>query len=103
MISFVWSMLLPPPNPQFVPTGGQDGTRPLRGADELRITDADRVLQRYRDIGAAQEHRFGEAAIGSEPPDFNFEQDPVPVEEAVEGQRDPTQPPVAAAQPEEEQ
>ncbi len=46
------------------------------------VTDADRALTRYREIGAAQGHKFGEGATGSKVPDFNLNVDrpkaPVP-------------------------
>jgi rod shape-determining protein MreC len=35
-------------------------------------TDADKLLQKYRQIGAAENHTFGEGAPGSKPPDFNI-------------------------------
>ncbi len=41
-----------------------------------RITDADRALTKYRDIGAAQGHRFGEGLSGSRVPDFNLDLKP---------------------------
>ncbi len=36
------------------------------------MTDADRLKERYRAIGAAQGHRFGEGEPGTPPPDFNI-------------------------------
>lgn len=45
-------------------TAGPDGYAPQ--------TDADRLKKRYRDLGAAQGHVFGEGAPGSKPPDFNL-------------------------------
>lgn len=38
-------------------------------------TDADKLRERYKAIGAAQGHTFGEGLPGSKPPDFNL---PVP-------------------------
>lgn len=35
-------------------------------------TDADRLLERYRQIGAYQGHAYGEGDIGSAPPNFNL-------------------------------
>lgn len=35
-------------------------------------TDADRLRDRYKQIGAAQGHTFGEGPPGSKPPDFNI-------------------------------
>lgn len=34
-------------------------------------TDADKLRKRYRELGSAQGHTFGEGAPGSKPPDFN--------------------------------
>jgi rod shape-determining protein MreC len=42
-------------------------------------TDADRLRERYKAIGAAQGHVFGEGAPGSKPPDFNAPPPPKPV------------------------
>lgn len=35
-------------------------------------TEADRLVQKYRQIGAAENHKFGEGGPGSKPPDFNL-------------------------------
>jgi rod shape-determining protein MreC len=35
-------------------------------------TDADKLLQKYRQIGAAENHKFGEGGPGTKPPDFNI-------------------------------
>ena len=35
-------------------------------------TDADRLRERYKQIGDAQGHVFGEGTMGSKPPDFNI-------------------------------
>jgi rod shape-determining protein MreC len=35
-------------------------------------TDADRLRERYKQIGDAQKHVFGEGIMGSKPPDFNL-------------------------------
>ncbi len=55
--------LLPSP-----PATGGDAAAPRGPA-----TDADRLLERYRAIGEAQGHRFGEGAPGARPPDFNLD------------------------------
>jgi rod shape-determining protein MreC len=39
-------------------------------------TDADKLLQKYQQIGAAENHKFGEGAPGSKPPDFNIKVPP---------------------------
>ena len=35
-------------------------------------TEADKLRAQYKDIGAAQGHKFGEGLPGSKPPDFNL-------------------------------
>ncbi len=56
-------------------------------------TDADRLKKRYRELGAAQGHTFGEGLPGSKPPDFNLGWTPP-------GQRPPEpQKPAPARQP----
>jgi len=52
----------PPPGP------GEQAMQPAGPAG----TDADKLLQKYRQIGAAENHKFGEGAPGSKPPDFNL-------------------------------
>ena len=55
-----------------------DGATGKRGDGEatpisrLPMTDADRIRERYKEIGAAQGHVFGEGLPGSKPPDFNL-------------------------------
>jgi len=39
-------------------------------------TDADKLLQKYRQIGAAENHTFGVGLPGSKPPDFNIKMPP---------------------------
>jgi len=50
----------PPDNPGNAPPGAPAGT------------EADRLRAQYKDIGAAQGHKFGEGTPGSKPPDFNL-------------------------------
>ena len=40
------------------------------------LTDADRARQHYKEIGEAQNHKYGEGAPGSLPPDFNLKPKP---------------------------
>ena len=63
--------LLPPPPSD----GGESGL--LSTAEETGSldTDADRLRERYREIGEAQNHVFGEGLPGSPPPNFNLEPD----------------------------
>ena len=39
-------------------------------------TDADKLLQKYKQIGAAENHKFGEGGPGAKPPDFNIKVPP---------------------------
>ena len=55
------------------------GTRPPANPEEQATqpsgpvgTDADKLLRKYRQIGEAENHKFGEGAPGSTPPDFNL-------------------------------
>ncbi len=54
------------------------------------VTDADKLRERYRKIGEAQKHVFGEGLPGSKPPDFNLNPDAV---------KRPSATPGAAAEP----
>lgn len=69
---------LPPPPvpPAPLPTEGPPADQPVPSA----LTDADRLVQRYRAMGEAQQHTFGEGLPGSRPPDFNI---PLEDEDAV--------------------
>jgi rod shape-determining protein MreC len=55
----------PPPD-----TPGAPVTAPNSG--NTPGTDADKLRERYKAIGAAQGHTFGEGLPGSKPPDFNL-------------------------------
>lgn len=55
------------------------GTRPPPAAGEQAApptgtagTDADKLIDKYRQIGEAENHKFGEGLPGSKPPDFNI-------------------------------
>ena len=67
--------LLPPPPPEvrdaFLDAGpiAPQASNPEGSGPQ---TDADRLKRRYREIGSAQGHVFGEGAPGSKPPDFNY-------------------------------
>lgn len=58
------------PAPEAAPGGGEGGAGPRRPAH--LTTDADRLKEKYRELGEAQGHRFGEGLPGSRPPDFNL-------------------------------
>ena len=53
----------PPP-----PAPGEQAVQPAGTVG----TDADRLLQKYQQIGAAENHKFGEGGPGTKPPDFNL-------------------------------
>jgi rod shape-determining protein MreC len=67
---------LPPGTPETTEGVGVEG--PGQGAaagaasSAEPATDADRLEQRYRAVGAAQGHVFGEGAPGTKPPNFNL-------------------------------
>jgi len=56
----------PPPPPGQAP-------QPAGASPE---TDADKLVQKYREIGAAENHTYGEGTPGSKPPDFNIKLPP---------------------------
>ena len=60
-------MTPPPPQAPAAAAGAQDDLR-KNGIQ----TDADRLRERYKQIGDAQNHKFGEGTPGSKPPDFNL-------------------------------
>ncbi len=62
--------LLSPPPPDSAAAADQ-----FTGVRGGLSTDADRLLERYRRIGEAQKHVFGEGAPGSRPPNFNLNPD----------------------------
>ncbi len=64
----------PEGEPQAQAEGQPQGAAAARPPAHL-ITDADRVKQKYRQIGDAQGHTFGEGLPGSKPPDFNLTPD----------------------------
>ncbi len=60
-------MAPPPPAPAGATAALQDDL-----SKNTMETDADRLRDRYKQIGAAQGHVFGEGLPGSRPPDFNI-------------------------------
>jgi rod shape-determining protein MreC len=60
--------MTPPPPPSSSAAGGLPDDSNKGGVQ----TDADRVRERYKQIGDAQHHVFGEGTMGSKPPDFNM-------------------------------
>jgi rod shape-determining protein MreC len=71
---------LAPPPPQSTPVAdaAEEGDASQASAPTLRgpLTEADRLVRRYRTIGEAQGHKFGEGLPGSRPPDFNYRPQP---------------------------
>jgi rod shape-determining protein MreC len=66
----------PPPGPGDGPAmaGGSPAMGAAGAGNTARIeTDADRIHKRYKEIGEAENHRFGEGPPGSKPPDFNVQ------------------------------
>ncbi|HWQ53898.1 MAG TPA: rod shape-determining protein MreC, partial [Bryobacteraceae bacterium] len=67
--------IAPPPPDQPAPvavTPPGEGTPGAVAPNVAATTEADRLLQRYKSIGDAQGHKFGEGLPGSRPPDFNY-------------------------------
>jgi rod shape-determining protein MreC len=60
--------LLPPPNPV------SKDAKPVGTSSSMLATDADRLKEKYRDIGASQNHKFGEGMTSP-----NFNKPPAPV------------------------
>jgi hypothetical protein len=50
----------------------QPAGAPAADAGRQGDTEADRIAQRYKALGEAQKHKFGEGLPGSKPPDFNM-------------------------------
>ncbi len=71
---------LAPPPPQSTPVAdaAEEEDASQAAAPTLRgpLTEADRLVRRYRTIGEAQGHKFGEGLPGSRPPDFNYRPQP---------------------------
>jgi len=86
--------------PEPAPTGGSAGPTGPAGApapvsqySARPSTQADKMMEQYRKIGASQNHTFGEGGPGSIPPDFNK-----PIEgKPASGPSGPTGKPGAAA------
>ncbi len=57
------------------PKGAAAGTG-IEPPAKPAATDADRLRKKYKDIGEAQNHKFGEGLPGSLPPDFNLKAKP---------------------------
>ena len=87
----------PPP-----PASGEQAAQPAGPVG----TDADRLLEKYRQIGTAENHKFGEGAPGTKPPDFNIKVPPAGegADAATRGHGDaanpsPVQPPAKPPSP----
>jgi rod shape-determining protein MreC len=48
------------------------GSAPATPAQSVISTDADRLREKYKEVGDAQGHNFGEGGPGSRPPNFNL-------------------------------
>ena len=87
--------LLPPPPAEagrdaVSLVGSEPQPAPAGPEGYVPQTDADRLKQKYLDLGRAQGHTFGEGAPGSKPPDFNLGWTP-----PAKRQRPATAPPAA--------
>jgi rod shape-determining protein MreC len=63
---------LAPPPPAAPDAENPSAGSPTGPAATATGTEADRLRERYKEIGDAQHHRFGEGVPGSKPPDFNL-------------------------------
>ena len=48
------------------------GSAPATPAQSVLSTDADRLREKYKEVGNAQGHNFGEGGPGARPPNFNL-------------------------------
>ncbi len=62
----------PPPAATTAPEAGASGPTGTTAATGTTGTEADRLRTRYKAIGDAQNHVFGEGLPGSKPPNFNM-------------------------------
>jgi rod shape-determining protein MreC len=69
--------LQPPPPAEGVTTVPQNAA-----GEPVMTTEADRLRSRYKKIGEAQAHKFGENLPGTKPPDFNMTPEEVAAREA---------------------
>jgi rod shape-determining protein MreC len=84
--------LTPPPPPDLsTPPASPAAAQP----SSTLATEADRIRERYREIGGAQGHKFGAGAPGSRPPDFNLRPGAAPSQAA----KPAGQPPASAGTP----
>jgi hypothetical protein len=73
--------IMPSPAVSSMPAPGAKGnaggsapvTSPPAGMSSALMTDADRLRERYKQLGEAQKHVFGTGLPGSKPPDFNID------------------------------
>lgn len=83
-------MHLQPPPAQTAP---EEEAPAVPGVKPNTGTDADRLRERYKAIGEAQRHKFGEGLPGSKPPDFNLKP-----EDAAARAAKPAPPPAAPSE-----
>jgi rod shape-determining protein MreC len=62
-------MQSPPPPPE----GTADSDHIPPDSQPILSTDADRLMERYKKIGAAENHQYGYGTPGSTPPNFNID------------------------------
>jgi rod shape-determining protein MreC len=71
------------PKPAQPAASEQQSAAPATAVPESMMTDADKLRQRYKRIGEAQGHTYGEGIPGSRPPDFNANPDAAPARPPV--------------------
>jgi len=90
-VSAVGMHLQPPPES----AAPEEEAPPAPGVKPNTGTEADRLRERYKAIGEAQGHKFGEGLPGSKPPDFNLK----PEDAAAKAAKPAPLPTVPSAQP----
>lgn len=78
------------------PPADPNAAAPTSTPSSALSTDADRMIERYKKIGEAQNHVFGEGEPGSKPPNFNLNPDQAPPKKPGAAE---TAPPVQPAKP----
>jgi hypothetical protein len=77
-------MAAPSPAVYIGPDVPVDKSAPSTLDKQQLQTDADRLREKYREVGEAQNHKFGEGTPGSTPPNFNLSNKPA-VPKTAEG------------------
>ncbi len=77
------------------PAGQTATTPPASGQTPVINTEADRLRERYQQIGAAEGHVYGTGLPGSKPPDFNLTPEQIAAKKTAAAASQTPQPPAA--------